>query len=133
MADEASAARSSRFKGNQNRNRRQSYRGGPSRSDDVWEGSGSNQALLSEIAEMIDRRMPKNNQSSDQGPCRGFMASIKYRSSVACLSEQKSNIAYIDSGGTHHFLRSRSMFETYEKIDITDVDVASGISELVGN
>ena len=44
----------------------------------------------------------------------------------------KTNVAYIDSGGTHHFFHSRSYFETYETIDTTDVSVASGKSNLVG-
>ena len=61
MAEEAAGARSSRIIGNQNRNRRESYGGGTRRSDDLWKANGSNQALLSEIAEMIDRRIPKNN------------------------------------------------------------------------
>ena len=61
------------------------------------------------------------------------MASIKYCSSISSLSVQKYNFAYINSGGTHHFFHSRSVLQTYEKIDVTDVGVAPGISMLVGN
>ena len=60
------------------------------------------------------------------------MTSIKYRNSVGCFSVQKSSIAYIESGGTHYLFHSRSVFETYEKIDIIDVRVASRISKIIG-
>ena len=74
----------------------------------------------------------KKDQSTDQRPYNGFMDPIKHRSSIACLSVQKYNIAYIDNEDMHHFFHSRSMFEIYEKINITDVGVASGISKRVG-
>ena len=88
---------------------------------------------LQKITEDINESLRlKNNPPSNQGPYRGFIARVMFRTNVACLSANKTNIAYIDSGGTHNFFNSRSYFETYDKTDITDVSVASSTSTLVG-
>lgn len=62
----------------------------------------------------------------------GFMAKLKFRTTIATTDRTKPDQCLIDSGGTHHFLFARSSFSSYEKIDKQSVKSASGLSIVVG-
>lgn len=87
---------------------------------------------MNELQATNNQNQPGNPPFPPPGPYKGFLASIKYRSKVACLSTSKVDTAYIDNGATHNFFHDRTRFETYEKMDTTDVSIASAISCLVG-
>jgi len=63
----------------------------------------------------------------------GFMARIKFRSSIATCDERKKNVSLLDSGGSHNFYFSRDSFSNYRQIEPETVTVASSTSMVVGN
>lgn len=71
------------------------------------------------------------NQNNN-GNFYGFMAQIKFRSSVAVVDKNKTADMLIDSGGTHHFFHSISSFVQYERVHTKDVMSALGLSIIVG-
>lgn len=112
--------------------------------NDIWGGandgwgrnSEQQQAFLAGMRAPMTKLQANNNvenpSSTPQGQYKGFMAKIKHKSLVACLSTQKKVFALIDSGATHHCFHDRSYFESYVKINRVEVEIASGTSRLVG-
>ena len=62
----------------------------------------------------------------------GFMAKVKFRSTIAEVDAKKSGEMLIDSGGTHHFFHDRSLFRDFKDIEPKQVLSASGPSEISG-
>lgn len=73
----------------------------------------------------------KNGQGNGNG-FSGFMAKIKYRSTLAQCEAEKDPNVLIDSGGSHHFFYARSSFKTYKEVPTEKVRGAAGFSTIVG-
>ena len=65
-------------------------------------------------------------------PFGGFMAKVKFRSMVAQVADEKTSDAYIDSGATHHFFHSRSVFINYSPVTEEPVKAAAGVAKIAG-
>lgn len=60
------------------------------------------------------------------------MAKIKFRSSIAELSEKKSSDSYVDSRTTHHFFHRCSSLISYTTIDESPAQAACAITKITG-
>jgi len=80
------------------------------------------------------QQQPGSSDNTNQGPPHYYQGwvSRRFRSKAARLSNEKSEHAIIDSGGTHHFFHRRSLFVEYETMDAEVVQAASSESRLVG-
>ena len=90
------------------------------------------QNLIAQLSALQSINKPQVNDEDDSRPFKGFMAKAKFRSKIACLSTEKTNDAYIDSGASHHFFFLRSAFITYSPISNETVRAASESTNLVG-
>lgn len=54
-----------------------------------------------------------------------------YRSIIAKVNDAKSNISYIDSGGTHNFMNNKSIFKHFEEISPQYFKTAHGFSQII--
>ena len=88
-----------------------------------WGGNDNDNARQAYLAGVRDAlKQSEAPPSAPKGPYRGFMAKLKApASNIACLSVKKVDIAYIDSGATHHFFYGRYAFESYDTIDPIEV------------
>lgn len=78
---------------------------------------------------------PQLNQDGFSAPGNapyGFMAKIKFKTTLAKCSDNKSKDWLIDSGASHHFCNNKSMFVSYESTLTTQVQAAAEVSILVG-
>ena len=75
---------------------------------------------------------PENRQNEPSQQSFGFMARIKYRSTVATCGEEKSKDTLIDSGGSHHFFHNKRSFIEYQSVKNKDVQAAAEMSTIVG-
>ena len=60
------------------------------------------------------------------------MVQLKFRSTVATVSKNKSDTSLVDSGGTHHFFHSKTFFRKYEVMYKTNVQSATETSIIAG-
>lgn len=84
--------------------------------------------------DVISPVYPANQESNGSGRGErpfGLMARLKFRSSIAQVSNEKTHDALIDSEGTHHFFHSRYMFCSCQTMSKKDVLSASGMSIIV--
>ena len=56
---------------------------------------------------------------------------IKFRTNVAVVSEEKSSDDYIDSGATHHFFYSQSVFMNCSTVNKEPVKGATRITKIL--
>lgn len=74
-----------------------------------------------------------HNNGFDNTPFQGgFMAKIKFRTSIATSKDMNSFHCLIDSGATHHFFRLREAFLSYKNFPKQEALSASGPSIIVG-
>ena len=72
------------------------------------------------------------SQKQNTPPFNGFMTSMKFKSHITEVGENKSSQDFIDSDATHYFFHSRSSFITYEQMRNKPVKGATGTSDIVG-
>lgn len=104
--------------------------GGNSYPDDAAPLSNQGPSLQANYHEDHENQRPPRRRQPPNS--YGFMAKVKYRSSVAEIGNEKTSDLLIDSGATHNFLHSRNSFIEFEKIEPIDVRSASGVTKIVG-
>lgn len=76
------------------------------------------------------------NQNRDYGPTNhqfyARMTQTMLFSRIATIETNKIDHAYIDSGATHNFFRSKSAFQTYKKINPEPLKAAHGETMMIG-
>ena len=75
---------------------------------------------------------PPLSPTKYEHPFGVFMAKAKFRSMIAQVADEKTSDAFIDSGATHYFFRSRSVFIKYYPVAEELVKAATGVTKIFG-